>query len=352
MKVLMTADAVGGVWTYALELADALGEHDVEVTLAVLGSPSPGQRAELERSRIARASIGDYALEWMEDPWDDVRRAGAWLLELGAEMEPDVLHLNGYAHAGLPWDAPVVVVGHSDVLSWHQAVHGKPVGEEWARYRDAVECGLASADLLVAPTQAMLDELVRLYEPPCPRRVVPNGSSRTIPPRPKEELILTAGRLWDEAKNVRALVRVAPRLPWPVDVAGAGEVGGDVRFLGRLDREELDLALARASIFCEPARYEPFGLAALEAARAGCALVLGDIPSLREVWGDAATFVPPDDEERLAHELQALIANADLRADYSGRARRRSSRYSAARMAGGYLAAYATVLQRDRAGAA
>ncbi len=31
-----------------------------------------------------------------------------------------------------------------------------------------------------------------------------------------------------------------------------------------------------------PARYEPFGLSVLEAALSGCALVLGDIPSLRE----------------------------------------------------------------------
>ena len=45
----MTTDTVGGVWTYALELADALAERDVEVTLAVQGDPTPGQRDELRR---------------------------------------------------------------------------------------------------------------------------------------------------------------------------------------------------------------------------------------------------------------------------------------------------------------
>ena len=344
----MTADAAGGVWTYALELVDALAARDVQVALAVLDSPAPDQRAQLHRSSADRAFSGDFALEWMDEPWDDVRRAGEWLLELTADVEPDLVHLNGYAHAGLPWGAPVVVVGHSDVLSWHEAVRGRAAGAEWTRYRAAVESGLAAADVLIAPTLAMLDELIRLYEPPCPRRVVSNGSSRTFPPLPKEELILTAGRLWDEAKNVQALVRAAPRLSWPVDVAGPGEVEGDVHFLGRLDRAAMDAALARASVFCEPARYEPFGLAALEAARAGCALVLGDIPSLVEVWGDAAVLVPPDDEERLARELQALIDDDRLRAEYAARARRRAARYSTDAMVEGYLDVYAAALQRDR----
>jgi hypothetical protein len=38
-KVLMTADTVGGVWTYALELAAGLGEHGVEVAIATMGAP-------------------------------------------------------------------------------------------------------------------------------------------------------------------------------------------------------------------------------------------------------------------------------------------------------------------------
>ena len=343
----MTADAVGGVWTYALELADALAEHDVEVALAVMGAaPRVDQREELEASRVARVFAADYALEWAEDPWSDVEQAGEWLLRIADEVEPDVVHLNGYAHAALPWSVPVVVVGHSDVLSWHEAVRGRPAGEEWGRYRDAVARGLAAADLLVAPTQAMLDELIRLYDPACPRIVIPNGSARDFPRRPQEEVVLTTGRLWDDAKNVHTLVRVAPRLSWPVAVVGAGAVGGGVRFLGRLDRDALDAAYASASIFCAPARYEPFGLAALEAARAGCALVLGDLPTLREVWGDAALLVPPDDDERLAEALQALIDDRKLRAGYAARARRRARRYPTDRTARGYLDAYARVLHR------
>ncbi|MEB3829625.1 glycosyltransferase [Phormidium sp. CCY1219] len=58
--------------------------------------------------------------------------------------------------------------------------------------------------------------------------------------------------------------------------------------------EELSHWYARAAIYAFPARYEPFGLSVLEAALSGCALVLGDIPRLREMWGDAAVFANPD----------------------------------------------------------
>jgi glycogen(starch) synthase len=247
----------------------------------------------------------------------------------------------------MPWGAPVLVVGHSDVLSWHQAVRGTPAGSEWDRYREAVAAGLAAADVLVAPTRAMLDELIRLYDPPCPRLVVHNGSRRRFARGAKRDLVLTVGRVWDDAKNVEALVRVAPRLSWRVAVAGEGDIGPGVEPLGRLGRRELDEVLAAAAIFVEPARYEPFGLAALEAGLAGCALVLGDIPSLREVWGDAALYVSPDDDDdELERSLRMLVDDPELRSGLGERARRRALSYSLERTADGYLAAYWRVRSR------
>jgi len=349
--VLLTADGAGGVWTYALELAEALADERVEVTLAVMGPAlRPDQHQELQASRVRDAHVRECALEWMDEPWHDVQQAGEWLLDVADRTAPDVVHLSGYAHAALSWRAPVVVVAHSDVLSWHEAVRGAPAGAEWSRYRSVVAAGLAAADLLVAPTQAMLDALLRLYGPTaCPARVVPNGSSRRFPAGPKQPFVLGAGRIWDEAKNVQALARVAPRVEWPVLVAGDGDVGGGVHALGRVSRNEMDGLFAEAAIFAEPARYEPFGLAALEAGVAGCALVLGDIPSLREVWGDAAVFVAPDDDDELAAALRSLIAHPRRRRDYAERARARARQYTSQRMARGYLDAYAALPLQEAA---
>src|SRR3546814_15476866 len=65
----------------------------------------------------------------------DITRAGDWLMTLARELRPDLIHLNGYAHAALPWRSPVVVVAHSCVLSWWRAVHGCEAPPEWRTYR-------------------------------------------------------------------------------------------------------------------------------------------------------------------------------------------------------------------------
>jgi glycogen synthase len=117
-----------------------------------------------------------------------------------------------------------------------------------------------------------------------------------------------------------------------------------VRPLGALAPEELARQFARAAIYALPARYEPFGFSALEAALAGCALVLGDIPSLREIWRDSAVFIAPDEAEKIAAALTKLIADASLRGDLSRRARKLAVSYSAERMAQGYMSLYEQLL--------
>jgi glycogen synthase len=248
----------------------------------------------------------------------------------------------------------VLVVGHSCVLSWFEAVRGEAAGPEWGRYRRAVVEGLAAADLLVAPTRWMLNALERHYAPTCARVVIPNGRSRSEVRAEKQAFVVAAGRFWDEAKNSAALVRVAPRLDWPVFLAGDGPLGPDenVSWLGRLPRRALDRLLAQASIYAAPARYEPFGLGPLEAALADCALVLGDIPSLREVWDEAALYVAPGDDEALCEGLRLLIERRGLRADLGSRARARAETFTSGRMAESYLFAYRRLGSSERVGTA
>lgn len=349
MKVLMTTDTVGGVWSYALELAHALQAFDVEVVLATMGAElNRAERARIESQSNVTLYESVYRLEWMPDAWKDVEEAGVWLLEIAADIRPDVVQLNGYTHGALPWPAPVLIAAHSCVLSWWQAVRGEPAPLEWERYRHNVAHGLRAANLVVAPTRAMLTALEQQYGALPRTRVVSNARDpNAYTPTRKEPLVLTAGRLWDEGKNVQALARAATSLSWPVIVAGearhpCGETVTfpNVRTLGRLVPEALVGWYARAAIFALPARYEPFGLSALEAALAGCALVLGDIPSLREVWGNAAVFVPPEDHRALRAALEQLIADVQLRARYAAQARARALQFTPQRMGAAYHAAY------------
>ncbi len=350
----MTADTIGGVWTYALDLARALVPHGVSVSLATMGRlPTPSQCAEAASVPALTLHPSEFALEWMSAPWDDVARAGNWLLALEAKVCPDIVHLNGYAHGHLPWQSPTLIAGHSCVLSWWQAVHKADAPSDWNRYRAEVMRGLQAARLVTAPTEAMLSALQAHYGPLEKTRVVPNGREASLfaPQTVKEPLIFSAGRLWDAAKNIRALAEIAPRLPWPVCVAGdTAHPGGEdcrldgVRLTGCLPPREIAEWMSRASIYALPARYEPFGLSILEAGLSGCALVLGDIDSLREVWGDAALFVPPDDRDALLVAISRLIADDALRSELAARALACARTYTIERIALGYLDAYRTLL--------
>lgn len=356
MRILMTSDTVGGVWSYAIELARALAPHGVETTLATMGRlPTPDQ------CRAAAAVPGldlrssRFQLEWMDDPWDDIERAGDWLLELAEATRPDLVHLNGYAHGVLPFRAPVLVVGHSCVCTWWRAVIGEDAPERYRRYQQAVSRGLHAADAVVTPTRAFLEALEDVYLGPFRRwRVIHNAIDlRHYAAGRKEPFVLAAGRLWDPAKNLALLDAVAERVSWPIRVAGDAtppEGSWDVRtrhveLLGRLPREALAVCMSRASILCHPALYEPFGLVPVEAAASGAALVLSDIPTLREVWGDAALYVRPDEPDAVAQAVQFLVDHPSERERLARRAARRVARYDGVDQVRSYLELYRELVE-------
>jgi glycosyltransferase involved in cell wall biosynthesis len=346
MRVLMTADAVGGVWTYALDLIAAL--DDVEVVLAVMGpSPDDERRRRLALSPVAGVHERAYDLEWQPDPWPDVERAGRWLLGLERRYRPDLIHLNGYCHGSLPWRAPVVMAAHSCVLSWWEAVKGEPAPARFARYRHEVAAGLQSADVVVAPTAWMGEEVRRLYQVDRPVLTIANGRDPLFSaPAAKQDFLLVAGRLDDEAKNGDAVARIAPLLPWPVVTTGGGPARAGVVHRGFIAPGDLSALMAEAAIAVLPARYEPFGLTALESAMAGCALVLGDIASLREVWGDAAVYVDPGDDDAIASGVLGLIGDVERRIEMGRRAFIRSAALDRATMAAAYRRLYQRVSSR------
>jgi glycogen synthase len=353
-RVLMTADAVGGVWDYALEVAQGLAEHGVQVTLATMGPrPREDQREQVRQVPHLELVESDFKLEWMQDPWDDVDAAGDWLMHLERRVQPDVVHVNGYSHGALAWQAPVLVVAHSCAVSWWSAVRGGAAPPSWDEYRRRVREGLRAASLVVAPTAAMLSEVGRHYGPLSATQVVRNGRSLAdYEGIAKRKIVFSAGRLWDEAKNIRTLDSAAEGLPWEVVVAGdtRSPEGGTssarhVQLLGKISASEMADWYGGASIYALPARYEPFGLTVLEAALSHCALVLGDVPSLRELWQDAALFVDPNDEEGLHDTLLALMHNDGLRMRLAQTAYQRALDYSAEQMACSYLLLYQELIQ-------
>lgn len=351
MRILMTTDTIGGVWTFAMELVAALKACDTQVALVTMGrAPNTDQRLQMAQLTNATVHPSEFRLEWMNNPWEDIRHAGQWLLKLRDRFRPDVIHLNSFALAALPWKVPVLVTAHSCAQSWWEAVRETPPPlERWQRYNDAVTAGLHAADLVVAPSHVMAETIERLYRLSIRPHVIHNGrTAAAFMPGPKHPFILSTGRLWDEAKNLATLDKAAAGLSWPVYVAGplqhpdrlAAASIYNVRLLGTLPPMHMRQWMSRADIYALPARYEPFGLSVLEAALAGCALVLGDIPSLREIWGETAVYTPPDDADALRAELTGLIKNPKRRVHLAAAARTRALALSADQMAEAYAALY------------
>ncbi len=105
--------------------------------------------------------------------------------------------------------------------------------------------------------------------------------------------------------------------------------------LGQLSESEMLDLLQRSSIYLCLSVYEPFGLAALEAAQSGCAVIARDIPSLREVWEDGALFF--HDADSLSALLEQLASDAELLHAARCRSYERSRYFSRDQMVDKYL---------------
>jgi glycogen(starch) synthase len=356
-KILMTADTLGGVWSYALDLCEGLNRRGIQVCLATMGAPLSANQ-QLEAARIPNLDIREssYKLEWMDQPWEDVDRAGHWLLELEKEIQPDVIHLNGYALASLNWSSAVIIVAHSCVLSWWKALRDMPLAEEWLEYKRRVQLGFKEADAVVSISHAYADELTSLYGEVENLSVIYNGrSSVGFQASVKKQQIFAMGRIWDEAKNLASLGRLENPHHIPILIAGNNRHPDhaepldipNVQLLGTLSQAEVKRYLAESYIYVLPAKYEPFGLSVLEAALSGCLLLLSDIPVFKELWTDTALYFNPDEPKELDELISKVIQHPEEYAALVHRAQARARFFSVDSMVDNYLELYQSLVQTE-----
>jgi glycosyltransferase involved in cell wall biosynthesis len=358
-RILMTLDAVGGVWRYALGLAAGLAERDCAVSFVGQGpQPSAAARAEVEAIPGARLFWLEEPLDWLADGPAALASLPHRLAALAAAQAADLVHLNLPSQAaGLVLDIPVVVVSHSCLSTWWEAVRGGPLPQAWAWQHALTGEGLSAADVAVAPSRPHADALERAYGPQPRLRVVTNGvppAETTAPPR--RNCVVAAARWWDDGKNGRVLDEAAASSPWPVVMAGALQGPRGERFdpvhaaaPGALPPARLRALMAEAGIVASPSLYEPFGLVVGEAAATGAPLVLSDIPTYRTLWGDAALFADPRDPTAFAEAVRRLAGDADLRRDLGDRARRRARRVALRAQVGTKVEVYAAAGSAARA---
>lgn len=356
-RVLMTLDAVGGVWRYAVDLARALSERGVECLLVGFGPPP-----ETARLREVEALAG-VSLVWTQEPLDwmvdaPVALAGVPVVldGLARDWRADLLHLNLPSQAaGLAGAYPVVAASHSCLASWWAALRGSPLPSEWEWQRQMTRAGLLRAGRVLVPSASHAKATRAAYGPVPALDVVHNGCVPARSGQERQEIVLAAGRWWDEGKNAATLDAAAALAPWPIVMAGAttGPAGQACALrhalpLGELPAASVGGLMQHAAIFVSPSLYEPFGLAVLEAAQRGAALVLADIPTFRELWDGAALFVPPREPAAYARAIAALADDPGHRAALARSARRRAREFTPERQVEGVLACYSRALRAHR----
>jgi glycosyltransferase involved in cell wall biosynthesis len=298
----------------------------------------------------------------MQEAEEDLPASMEYLQSVVEEVKPELLHLNQFCYGALRTDVPRIVVAHSDVVSWWVSVHGQePRDSEWMRwYRRIVGEGLAAATTVVAPSRWMLEESATYYGRHPRGTVIYNGRSPNLfnPHMTKEDAVMAVGRLWDGGKQVSLMLDVdAPVQVW---IAGSEEhadralrggaglgsgAASRVQFKGMLSEGQIRHLYGRAAIYAATARYEPFGLAPLEAALSRCVLVANDIPSLREIWGDTALYFERNNAHSLSETVRRVCGNRETRLTYSNLAYNRArQRFTAERMADDYMALYRSMV--------
>lgn len=346
-RILMTVDAVGGVWEYAVRLAQELVSGGDTVLMAGLGpEPSSDQAAQVESfaGLVWLRTVPD----WMAGREADLDGFEAELAPLLRDHAIDLVHLNAPAQAaGLQISQPLLVVSHSCVPTWFHAVKGEPVPADWAWHRERNRKGFDRADLVVAPSASHAATLSACYGDLPRLSVVYNAVPEASSVEHRDDIAFAAARWWDEGKNGAALDEAAAATQWPVVAAGPtnGPNGQSLAFgnamaLGPLPNDEVRGLMAKCLLFVSPSVYEPFGLAALEAASAGTPLVLADIPTYRELWEGAALFFPPRDASELAAVVDEVMQNRGLQDGLGRAARLRSHDFTTKRQADAMRAAY------------
>ena len=349
LRLFMTTGAVGGVWHYSLTLAAELVRAGIAVRLGLIGpGPTRDQRAEVAAVPGLKLQRLDAPLDWVARDAAALQAGGRAIAAAVRAWGADLVQVNQPAYAAACFGVPVVTVAHSCVETWWRGTLGGPAPAEWAWHRDAVREGLRAAAVAAAPSRAFAATLQQVYRLDRPPLAVLNGIAPGTPRGRKAQTVLASGRVWDASKNFALLDAAAPAIGWPVRLAGecAPPPGvtplnpRNVRCLGHLGRRPMAEEHAAAPIYVSPSLHEPFGLGVLEAADAGAALVLSDIPTFRELWDGAALFFGPRDAAGLAAAVNRLIDEPELRQRMAAAARTRAARYSIAETARGMRAAY------------
>lgn len=376
LDALLVAPGMTGVGRSIIELTSALGAVDRGFDFAVLAAHSDqfAHVAGLPGWRVVDCP-GARGGSWRKALHTQLRLPGL-LRELGVGL----LHSLQFV-APLLWRGPLVTTVHDLSFLSHPGTVEQP---RRAYYRLLVPPSLHRSAAVVVNSRATGAEVARWYPSVAGKvAVTPFGTpswalqmaAEGPPAAPGEGPFLFVGTL-EPRKNLARLLdayrlfleRAPATAGPPPDLVLAGGKGwadaaleGPIRALQA--RGKLVLAgycqprrlwelyrSARALLF--PSLHEGFGFPILEAMAAGLPVLTADRGAMKEVAGDAALLVDPEDVDAIASAMARLHAQPDLRGTLRERGWRRVKTWSWDRAAEATAGVYRQILDQARPPAA
>ncbi|QRY80249.1 glycosyltransferase family 4 protein [Pseudomonas sp. PDNC002] len=139
-------------------------------------------------------------------------------------------------------------------------------------------------------------------------------------------LIEAFGLLGDLDVELR-IVGAANRSFVDAQLQASGQ-GDRVRWLGRIDDDQLIEQYRNAAAFVFPSLYEGFGIPPLEAQACGCPVVAASSASIPEVLGNSVLYFDPYDPQGMADAMRRVLSDAQLRDDLRRLGQENVLRYS------------------------
>lgn len=191
---------------------------------------------------------------------------------------------------------------------------------------------LAGVETVVIPNGINIDAVREATSSPpvtLPDGVRIGAGGRHVPQKNLQTLIDVAAVLVEEYPTLQLVITgegpLSPALKRRVNELS---LGGHVTFTGYLpERSSVHAVLGELDAYAMPSRHEGCPVAAIEAMAAGLPVVASDIPSLREVLGDAGVYAPVDDSRAFASALRTLLDDDEERQRRSAVATERAEEF-------------------------
>lgn len=104
--------------------------------------------------------------------------------------------------------------------------------------------------------------------------------------------------------------------------------GRNILFTDWIDQADMPAVLSLADLYLYPSNLEAFPIPLTEAMACGTAILTSNVNGLREIAGDAAILVDPNDTEAISNAISRILSDAELRASLSRQGLERSALFS------------------------